>query len=140
MENFFFSVLTPYTFSIGDTSSEEFKPYEGGGMFMEVKIATVMSFVSKALYNRLVISTSIYLLFEGIYVIKNFEDFTCSTNNKFSMVVAKGHIFLLVHIIRHMTIMCFWFCFLLSNVPNTIGSTSLNKNFFNIHSACLWNH
>lgn len=39
-------VLTPYKFTIGDTSSDGFQPYESGGIVVQVKIPTRVNFNS----------------------------------------------------------------------------------------------
>ena len=40
------TVMSPYKFSIGDTTGDEFQPYETGGIAIEVKVPFKVNFVS----------------------------------------------------------------------------------------------
>lgn len=48
--SFFFSVVSPYSFSIGDTS--EMEPYLHGGIAVQVKTPKMFYFVSVPWHNQ----------------------------------------------------------------------------------------
>ena len=42
---FVFAVLSPYAYTIGDLTSDEFQPHETGGIATQVKMPTTVKFV-----------------------------------------------------------------------------------------------